>query len=163
MRVGRASLTLSRREFLAAAAALPVLAAACTRRPYDAAAFALPSGAAVGLFPAASYSVDFADVISRGLKELGVNLTGRRVFLKPNMVEYEPGTAINTHPNVVTGAILACRQAGVRTIGSRLQFTLDRDGVAVVDRRTHAHRHWGHDQAHDHAKIAGSIPEQLAN
>ena len=112
-RVGRA---LSRREFLAAAAALPVVAAACTRQPYDAAAFALPRTAAVGLFPAASYNVDFADVISRGLKELGVSLTGRRVFLKPNMVEYEPGTSINTHPNVVTGAILACRQAGAAEV-----------------------------------------------
>jgi uncharacterized protein (DUF362 family) len=38
------------------------------------------------------------------------------VFLKPNMVEYEPGTAINTHPNVVTGAALACRRAGAAEV-----------------------------------------------
>jgi uncharacterized protein (DUF362 family) len=70
----------------------------------------------VGLFPAASYAVDFADVISRGLRELGIDLSGRRVFLKPNMVEYEPGTAINTHPNVVAGAVVACRRAGASEV-----------------------------------------------
>jgi hypothetical protein len=32
------------------------------------------------------------------------------------MVEYEPGTAINTHPDVVTGAALACRRAGASEV-----------------------------------------------
>jgi uncharacterized protein (DUF362 family) len=70
----------------------------------------------MGLFPAADYSVDFADVIGRGLRELGVNVAGKRVLLKPNMVEYEPGTAINTHPLVVAGAAVACRRAGAADV-----------------------------------------------
>ena len=45
-----------------------------------------------------------------------LNLNGRRVFLKPNMVEYEPGTAINTHPHVVAGAAIACRRAGASDV-----------------------------------------------
>jgi uncharacterized protein (DUF362 family) len=68
------------------------------------------------LFPASDYAVDFADLIYRGFRELGVSLTGRRVLLKPNMVEYEPGTAINTHPHVVAGAAIACKKAGASRV-----------------------------------------------
>ena len=69
-----------------------------------------------GLFPASSYAADFADLIFRGFRELGIGITGRRVFLKPNMVEYEPGTAINTHPHVIAGAAIACRRAGASDV-----------------------------------------------
>lgn len=102
---------LSRRRFLAAMS-VPVLAAACRRRPYDPRLFQVPARSAVGLFPASSYDADFADLIGRALRELDVDVRGRRVFLKPNMVEYEPGTAINTHPLVVAGAVVAFRRAG---------------------------------------------------
>lgn len=106
---------VSRREFLAAGLALPALAAACTR-PYDPRSFTLPERSAVGLFPASSYATDFADIIFRGLRELRVNMAGRRVFLKPNLIEYEPGTAINTHPLVVAGAAIACKRAGAADV-----------------------------------------------
>jgi uncharacterized protein (DUF362 family) len=107
---------LTRREFLAGAAvSVPLLAAAC-HRPYDSRQFALPSRSAVALLPADRYSIDFADTIRRGLRELGIDLRGKRVFLKPNMVEYEIATAINTHPLVVTGAAIACRQAGAASV-----------------------------------------------
>ena len=79
---------LSRREFLAGAAAtVPLLASACRRPPYDPRQFALPDHSTVALMPADRYSLDFADIISRGLREIGVDLRGKRVFLKPNMVE----------------------------------------------------------------------------
>jgi uncharacterized protein (DUF362 family) len=38
------------------------------------------------------------------------------VFLKPNMVEYELGTAINTHPHVIAGAAIACQRAGASQV-----------------------------------------------
>jgi uncharacterized protein (DUF362 family) len=68
------------------------------------------------LFAASSYAADFSDIIGRGLSELGVDVRGRRVFLKPNMVEYEGHTAINTHPHVVAGAALAFRSAGAAEV-----------------------------------------------
>jgi uncharacterized protein (DUF362 family) len=105
---------LKRRTFLASLAA-PLFGSAC-RRPYDASAFTVPSAAKVGLFAAADYQTDFADLIGRGFREFGVNLHGKRVLLKPNIVEYERGTAINTHPRVVAGAALACRRAGASTV-----------------------------------------------
>ena len=93
----------------------PLLAVGCGQ-PFDPQRFHLPESSAVGLFPASSYAVDFADLIFRGFRELGISIAGRRVLLKPNMVEYEPGTAINTHPHVVAGAAIACKQAGASEV-----------------------------------------------
>ncbi len=70
----------------------------------------------VALFSATSYAADFADIITRGLREFELPLRGKRVLLKPNMVEYEPGTAINTHPLVVAGAAIACHRAGASEV-----------------------------------------------
>jgi uncharacterized protein (DUF362 family) len=107
---------LSRRHFLAAVS-LPLLAPACLwQRPYDPASFSLPERSSVGLFPSSDYATDFADLVYRGFRELGARVTGRRVFLKPNMVEYEAGTAINTHPHLVAGAAIACRRAGASEV-----------------------------------------------
>jgi uncharacterized protein (DUF362 family) len=105
---------LSRREFLALSAA--AVASGCTRPPYRAADFAVPDTSAVAVLPAASYEVDLSDVIGRGLRELGVDVTGKRVLLKPNLVEYEPGTVINTHANVIVGAAIALKRAGAREV-----------------------------------------------
>lgn len=104
----------SRREFLALSAA--ALAGGCQRRPYRAGDFSVPARSPVVILPAPRYDVDFSDVIGRGLHELGLDLRDRRIVLKPNMVEYEPGTVINTHPNVITGAAIALRRAGARTV-----------------------------------------------
>ena len=92
-----------------------LLAGGCGRR-FDPQRFHIPQSSVVGLFPASSYAVDFADLIFRGFQELGTTLTGRRVFLKPNMVEYELDTVINTHPHVVAGAAIACRRAGAAEV-----------------------------------------------
>jgi uncharacterized protein (DUF362 family) len=107
--------SLSRRQFLATVS-VPLLATACGRTPFDPGDFVLPERSAVGLFPAHDYALDFGDLVYRGLRELRVDVTGRRVFLKPNMVEYEPGTAINTHPQLVAGAAIACRRAGAAAV-----------------------------------------------
>jgi len=94
------------------------VASACRRAPYRASEFAIPRRSAVGLYAAASYDVDLGDVIYRGLNDLGVagQVRGRRVFLKPNMVEYEANTAINTNAAVVVGAVNASLRAGAREI-----------------------------------------------
>ena len=107
---------ISRREFIAAAAAAPLLAACGRRAPFDAAAFTIPAESPVALLSADSYQVDFADLILRGLRELRVDVRGKRVLLKPNLVEYEPGTAINTNPLVVAGAASALLTAGAAQV-----------------------------------------------
>jgi uncharacterized protein (DUF362 family) len=104
---------ISRRALLLSAPAA-LIAAAC--RPYRAADFTLPERSAVGLFPAANYDVDLADVISRGLEALQVSVKGLRVLLKPNLVEYEAGTIINTNASVVGAAAQAMLRAGAREV-----------------------------------------------
>jgi uncharacterized protein (DUF362 family) len=110
--------SISRRAFLAAMPAAVAFASACRRRPYRLEDFTVASRSTVGLYPAADYAVDFGDVIYRGLEDLGVTsrLRGRRVFLKPNMVEYEAGTAINTNAAVVVGAAAAFLKAGASEV-----------------------------------------------
>ena len=106
---------ISRRDVLKA---LPVAAvlASCRRSPYDGSEFAIPSRSPVALFAAPTYDVDLAEIITRGFKELNVDLRGKRVLLKPNIVEYAPGAAINTHPMVVGGAAVASLRAGAREV-----------------------------------------------
>jgi uncharacterized protein (DUF362 family) len=105
---------ITRREVLLSVPAA-LMVSAC-RRAYNAAEFALPDSSVVGLFPAANYEVDLAEVIARGLRALEINVKGLRVLLKPNLVEYEAGTIINTHANVVGAAALAMLQGGAREV-----------------------------------------------
>jgi uncharacterized protein (DUF362 family) len=105
----------SRRAFLGAVST-SIVAAACRRTPYDASLFARPARSSVGLYAARDYTIDFKELIGRGLADLNIDVRGRRVFLKPNMVEYESNTAINTNPLVVAGAALAFRAAGAASV-----------------------------------------------
>jgi uncharacterized protein (DUF362 family) len=69
---------------------------------------------------AASYDSDLVSVVAAGLKELGVSseeVRGRRVLLKPNLVETSPGkTCINTHPTLVNAAAEAFRSLDVAEV-----------------------------------------------
>ena len=110
---------LSRRDLLKT---LPVAAlagvAACRRgpRPYDPARFAHPSTSTIAMLPAASYDLDLSDVVGRGLAMLQMDVRGRRVLLKPNMVEYSADRVINTHPALVAGAAQALLRAGAASV-----------------------------------------------
>ena len=94
---------LSRRQFLSTLAVAGA-ATSCRQLPFDRRAFDVPARSAVALVPAADYQIDFADTMARGLALFQLDVRGRSVLLKPNMVEYESGTVINTHPLVVAGA-----------------------------------------------------------
>lgn len=106
---------LTRRAFLQTAA-LPLAAAACTRPPNQFAGLTPPSSSAVCLYDAPTYDANFAEIVAEGLRALGVNVAGRRVLLKPNLVEYEEGMAVNTHPAVIAGAALAIKRAGAARV-----------------------------------------------
>jgi uncharacterized protein (DUF362 family) len=66
------------------------------------------------------YHADIAAVIRDGFKELGVSpveIRGKRILLKPNLVETDPGAIhINTHPAVVYGASQAFYQLGAAKV-----------------------------------------------
>jgi len=68
----------------------------------------------------ANYTDDIASVILTGMKELGVSpaeIKGKRVLLKPNLVEVIEGVShINTHPLVIRGAIDAFLTLGASRV-----------------------------------------------
>lgn len=108
----------TRREFLRLAAATAVATGAGwqLKRPVA----DLFRHEDVFLAPAKDYGGDLAGTLRTGLKELGVTgaeIKGRRVFLKPNLVEPHRGHShINTHPLVVRGAIEAFLALGAASV-----------------------------------------------
>ena len=67
-----------------------------------------------------NYTDDITSVILSGMKELGVSpaeIKGKRVLLKPNLVEVIRGAShINTHPLVIRGAIEAFLTLGASRV-----------------------------------------------
>jgi uncharacterized protein (DUF362 family) len=82
-----------------------------SRRPWREATF---------IAPVPSYQADIAGAILAGMRELGVGpgeIKGKRILLKPNLVEGLPGAIhINTHPRVVRGAADAFRRLGAAQV-----------------------------------------------
>jgi uncharacterized protein (DUF362 family) len=68
----------------------------------------------------AHYQLNIADAITRGIRELGISpeeLKGKRILLKPNLVETASGAPhINTHPLVLRGAIEAFLRLGAAKV-----------------------------------------------
>lgn len=66
------------------------------------------------------YEDDISSAILGGLRELRITereIGGKRIFLKPNLVEpHKKAAHINTHPLVINGAIEAFRKLGASTI-----------------------------------------------
>jgi uncharacterized protein (DUF362 family) len=54
--------------------------------------------------------------LAAGLRLFPIDVRGKRVLLKPNLVDYAPGDAINTHPMLVLAAVEAFRSMGARSL-----------------------------------------------
>lgn len=111
---------LDRRRFLraTAVASAAAMAGACRREPplWDASAFRPPSRSRTAILAHARYDAALTDVVLRGLDLCGVDVAGRRVVLKPNLVEFDPRGVINTHPALVAAAVEAFRVRGAREV-----------------------------------------------
>ena len=59
---------------------------------------------AVAIVKAANYSVDLPSRMLEGIRECGLDVRGKRVLLKPNMVEFDAATCINTDVSIVAAA-----------------------------------------------------------
>lgn len=101
----------NRREFLA-------VAAASTLAGYAGYTGAIPrrrapqAASPVAILKAKSYSEDLVSRILQGARECGLDVTGKRVLLKPNLVEFDAKTCINTDVSVVAAALEAFRSLG---------------------------------------------------
>jgi uncharacterized protein (DUF362 family) len=72
----------------------------------------------VHVAPVGDYNADLADVVRRQYEHFRprVPLAGKRVVLKPNLVEYHRDKVINTHPHVVAAVIELCRREGAAEV-----------------------------------------------
>jgi uncharacterized protein (DUF362 family) len=86
------------------------------RRPWDASAFPPLGRPRVAAVKAASYDGDLTGIVLDGLREVGADVAGKTVLLKPNFVEYDPGAAINTDPRLIAAAVQAVRTLGAASI-----------------------------------------------
>ena len=103
----------SRREFWGVAAA--GLATGCNRVNHS--ALAVKGGeSVVAIVKAATYSDDLTGRILEGIKECGLDVKGKKVLLKPNLVEFDRNTAINTDVAVVAAAWEAFRSLGAEVV-----------------------------------------------
>ena len=80
----------------------------------------LPSGppgrSAVAILKASSYDADLLDRMRRGAALCGLDPKGKRVLLKPNLVEFASNTAINTHVAIVAAAVELFRSLGAAEV-----------------------------------------------
>lgn len=102
---------MTRREALAAGLAGAALSA-CSRVK-EAARFPVSH---VSVVKAPAYSMAIYDQIYRLAVEHKLNVRGKRIVLKPNLVEFDANTAINTHPMVVHAAFEAFTKLGAAEV-----------------------------------------------
>jgi uncharacterized protein (DUF362 family) len=87
------------------------MALSCSRPP------AAPAEAQrVSIIRVPSYSHELTDVIRRILRDHRIAVAGKRVLLKPNLVEFSAQAPINTNPAVVFAALEAFRSLGAASV-----------------------------------------------
>jgi uncharacterized protein (DUF362 family) len=99
---------LGRRELLISAAAL--LPMACSKVPKPA------STSRVSISQVPGYTQDLYDTVRRIFKEHALNLAGKRVVVKPNLVEFDNTTCVNTNPLVVHAVYEAAKSMGAAEV-----------------------------------------------
>jgi uncharacterized protein (DUF362 family) len=113
-----------RREFLKAAiaASLAPSLSRCTQpeplpeQPWLDTGFRKTDRSAVAVLTAAEYDGRLVDVVRRGIELFGIDVRGKRVALKPNFVEFDPASAINTNPILIASTIEAFRHLGAASV-----------------------------------------------
>src|SRR5438094_4231662 len=91
---------ITRRTFLkAATAAASLTAAACKDLGTKTSGWnPLASQSHVTILHASSYAKNLSDLLRQGMKNHTLDVRGKRVVLKPNLVEYHTAHRINTNP-----------------------------------------------------------------
>jgi uncharacterized protein (DUF362 family) len=112
-----------RRDFVKAAAAATVapLLSGCGNavdadEPWQREAFRKTDRSSVAILAAPTYGAPLEDIVARGLDLFDVQVSGRKVVLKPNLVEFDPQGVINTHPALISATMEAFRRLGAREV-----------------------------------------------
>jgi uncharacterized protein (DUF362 family) len=110
MAQGERKLTLSRREFVPAALTLSACGGDDGPRFYEGPA------SPVFVARAASYAAPLAGLIEQGIAACGLAVKGLHVLLKPNLVEFDGATCINTHVAMVAAAVEVFTRLGAASV-----------------------------------------------
>lgn len=108
---------ITRRDLLVASAA--VAAGASVSVPFFKPRYRLsrrPKRSRVAILRVEDYWRPLDELLLRGLELFSINVHDKTVLLKPNLVDYIPGNAINTHYRVVVAAAEAFRRLGARDV-----------------------------------------------
>lgn len=100
---------MTRREFVVGGAAAATAMTGCARHERI-----TPSE--VSIVRAPRYDQSLYDTVGRIVASHRLDVRGKRVVLKPNLVEFEPESTINTHPILVHAACEAFRAAGAASV-----------------------------------------------
>jgi uncharacterized protein (DUF362 family) len=110
---------INRRQFIRASAAAsltPMLGACDSSTRWDREAYRKPRSSRVAIVGATRYDDGLVETLTRGIGLFRLDLRGKTVILKPNLVEFDPKGVINTHPAVVAAAIESFRILGAREV-----------------------------------------------
>src|SRR3954469_25394212 len=114
---------LNRRQFVigSLATSLTPLLSNCAKshddaRRWDTVAYRKRPRSQVAVLRAQSYDKPLIEIILKGLQLFGLTVRGKKIVLKPNLVEYDPTGVINTHPAVIAAVIEAFRKLGAREV-----------------------------------------------
>jgi len=75
-----------------------------------------PPRSRVAVLKAESYSPNLEAILYSGLELFQLGVQGKTVLLKPNLVDYIPGSHINTHPLLVAAAVECFRRLGAKSV-----------------------------------------------
>jgi uncharacterized protein (DUF362 family) len=70
----------------------------------------------VAILDANEYSETLHETLFEGLKLFNLDVSGKCVLLKPNLVDYIPGAHINTHPLLVAAAVECFKRLGAQSV-----------------------------------------------
>jgi uncharacterized protein (DUF362 family) len=108
---------LTRRQVLGSGVAVAGgIAAAKYARALTAASAPKPPVSNVLIARASAYNMDVYDIVYRMVAAHNLNVRGKKIVLKPNLVEFDAHTAINTHPVVIHATYEAFRKLGAAQI-----------------------------------------------
>src|SRR5262249_5092277 len=104
-----------------------------------------PSSSTVHIADARDYSTDLEAILKKQYNHFSetVPLAGKRVVLKPNLVEYHRDKVINTNPRVIGAMIELCKAEGAASITvaegpghwRNVQFLVEESGLGEVLRK----------------------------
>src|SRR4030095_15077803 len=110
---------MNRRQFLKASAGAslyPFLPSCDQQVRWEKEAFIKAKNSRVAILAAEQYGGSLQDTVRRGIDLFRLDVKGKRILLKPNLVEFDAKGAINAHPAVIEATITAFKSLGAREV-----------------------------------------------